>query len=233
MSRQDAGRLIDEILSKKPPVISPTLPPLNVGLDSLRTDPLDLDAFSVGPINRSSPAKEKIIKPQPTGGRNAPKASARKRPPGPTTVASPRTPKVSMNSKVRGYLNLMAEIHKKEQYADTIEEWRNLIKSIEMTGTIESAKSPRNTELLAMCSWIHAWIAEHLMALVLKRISTRLVAETLDASFVLAQIALVTALREAGRQSQRRALHFSPNCLSDIGCISFLSLDEFVEKLSK
>lgn len=149
MSRQEADKLIDEILNKKPSLISPTLPPLNdVGLDSLRTDSLDLDTLSVGPITRSS-AKEKAAKSRSTSGSNTPKTSVRKRLSGPMTTTSPITSKASTSNKVEKFLDLMIEIHKKEQYSDTIEEWRNLIKSIEMAGTMECANSPRNTEFLA------------------------------------------------------------------------------------
>ena len=53
-----------------------------------------------------------------------------------------------------------------------------------------------------------AWIADHLVDLILKRIQVR--AATGDDSTAMAQIAQVAALREQARQSYLRALHHNP-----------------------
>jgi hypothetical protein len=81
---------------------------------------------------------------------------------------------------------------------------------LEKLETIETAKTPKNANIISACSATMAWIADHLVDLILKRIQMRATTQSSDPSSFLTQIAQITALREQSRQSYLRCLHHNP-----------------------
>lgn len=55
-----------------------------------------------------------------------------------------------------------------------------------------------------------AWIAEHLVDLLLRKVQMKAVTGSEDSSYLLAQIAQITILREQAKKSHLRSLHLRP-----------------------
>ena len=83
--------------------------------------------------------------------------------------------------------------------------------------------------LLINSSVTMAWIADHLVDLILKRIQMRATTQSNDPSSFLTQIAQVTVLREQSRQSYLRCLHHNPT--TPVG--PHHPLNVFIANLSK
>lgn len=74
------------------------------------------------------------------------------------------------------------------------------------------------------------WIAEHLVDLLLKRIQLKVVTK-IDSTSLIAELAVISALREQARHSHLRALHMNPELGAAVG--AHLSLSAFIVELLK
>lgn len=73
-----------------------------------------------------------------------------------------------------------------------------------------------------------AWIAEHLVDLLLRRMQLRAVTRP-DCASVLTDLATIMALREQARQSHLRALHLDPDLSAAVG--PHMALPVFIAEL--
>ncbi|PJF16856.1 hypothetical protein PSACC_03339 [Paramicrosporidium saccamoebae] len=220
-SQEHASAIIKDILMRRPPAISPTLPCLEPDLSSLKTDPLDLDPI---PEVSSSPKRHKT---KPPSGTATPRTSRR---PSASTdkPKSTRTPEVA---KLQEYFKRMEDVESKEQHS-VLEIFIQLLgynRRVEITdwsfgkdGNYRECQDAQEFQSLVNL------VEYSFLYLILKRIQIKAATGNSDSSVLLTHLAQVSALREQSRRLYLRALHYHASATSPL-----LPLTTFLAEIKK